>query len=213
MDWYFKETFFKNGKSRNKDRIHKTASLHSTSFWSYCSKHVLRAYKFNPAIHPSPGESCYITRKDWHSFQAFYLGLLLPISCPTLHMEDFILPVLHPSGGSLPSTFKKRSCPQYKDSHPCHPMSLPQTQPPYSRIWVMPSYKAPCHYCWGYHVCQHFQHQATKSSWQWSPHRVQGSEPRGRGNYWRSTKDHGKQVQRSRGVADPFQFQVRHLRG
>ena len=40
-------------------------------------------------------------------------------------------------------------------------LTLHWIQSPYSRTWVMPSYKALCHYCWGYHVCQGFQHKIT----------------------------------------------------
>lgn len=41
----------------------------------------------------------------------------------------------------------------------------------------MPSYKALCHYCWGYPVCQGFQHQITSCCSEMlacSPQRVQG---------------------------------------
>lgn len=55
----------------------------------------------------------------------------------------------------------------------------------------------------GYHVALTMQY--TEST--------RGLGQEGGGSYWKSTKDHGKQVQRPRGVADPGQFQVRHLRG
>lgn len=53
-------------------------------------------------------------------------------------------------------------------------------------------------------------HHAAQRCWHEVCWEYRGSEPRGKGNYWRSTKEHGKQVQRSRGVADPVKFQVRH---
>lgn len=174
---------------------------------------VLRALQDQSCCRPSHG-NLTIVRKDWHVLQSFCHGPFLPISSVAPRMKNSILMVLFQSA---PCLLPLKTDPVLSEMLPTFAakIGLRQTQPCSVGAGLC-HHTRPLATIVAGTVCQGFQHQnimSLRGSDHAAPREHKGSGPRGRGISWRSTEDHGKQVQRPRSVADPVQFQVRHLRG